>query len=337
MAELVLGIGSSHGPMLSTPPDLWSLRAEDDRNDPALHYRGRTWTYPELEAERAGEKLQAQLTAEVRQQRFDACQSAIAELSRVFEAARPDVVVLVGNDQVEMFWDGLVPMFTVYWGDKVPNRLPPSEAAARLPAGIQIAMHANAPDESVEYPGCPELGLHILDRVQGEGFDLASMQKIPPHRGDWRSIPHAFGFIFHRIMHDRAPPTVPIVQNTFYPPNQPRVGRSIAFGRALGRAIRSWPSDQRVALIGSGGLSHFVVDEAFDQVVLDTIRSGQAERLEALDESAFQSGSSETKNWIPVIAAMAQEGLKPTVVDYVPCYRSTAGTGNGMGFVYWTP
>lgn len=336
MARVVLGIGASHGPMLSTPPALWSLRAKDDRRDPALHYRGRTWTYPQLEAERAGEDLPAQLTDEVKQKRFDACQAAIGELARAFEAARPDAVVLIGNDQMEMFWDGLVPMFTVYWGQTIPNRLPPAEAAARLPEGIRVAMRANAPDDPVEYPGCPELGLHLLDRIQGEGFDLASMQKIPPHRGDWRSIPHAFGFIFHRIMKDAAPPTVPIVQNTFYPPNQPRVARSIAFGRALAKALQDWESDARVAVIGSGGLSHFVVDEAVDQVILDAIRSGRAERLLDLDEADFQSGTSETKNWIPVIAAMAEIGLKPRVVDYVPCYRSTAGTGNAMGFVTWS-
>ena len=40
-------------------------------------------------------------------------------------------------------------------------------------------------------------------------------------------------------------------------------------------------------------------------------------------------------SWVPVAGAMADLGYKPTVVDYVPCYRSLAGTGNAMGFVYW--
>ena len=335
MAEIVLGIGSSHGPMLTTPPDQWDLRAIEDRRNPQHHFHNRTWTYDELEAERAGENLAAQLTAEVKQDRFDRCQSAIATLARVFKEARPDVVVLVGNDQMEMFWDGLVPMFSVYWGDTVPNSLPPPEVAERYPPGIRVAMKANAPDEPVEYPGCPDLAMHILRSVQADGFDPASMQKVPPHRGGWVSIPHAFGFIFHRIMGDHVPPTVPVVQNTFYPPNQPSVRRSIDFGRALARAIRSWPADRRVALIGSGGLTHFVIDEAVDQVILDAIRAGDPGRLEALDEATFQSGTSEAKNWIPVIGAMAELGCAPTVVDYVPCYRSTAGTGNAMGFVYW--
>jgi len=36
-----------------------------------------------------------------------------------------------------------------------------------------------------------------------------------------------------------------------------------------------------------------------------------------------------------VIAAMHAAGLKYHQVDYVPCYRSEAGTGNAMAFVYW--
>ncbi len=335
MAEIVLGIGTSHGPMLSTPPDQWSLRAADDRRNPQHHFKGRVWTYDELEAARAGENLAAQLTPEITQDRYDRCQAAIATLSRVFEEAAPDAVVVIGNDQTEMFWDGLVPMFTVYWGQTIPNSLPPEEYARNWPPGIRIAMRANAPDAPIEYPGAPDLGLHILTSVQAEGFDLASMQKLPPHKGGWTSIPHAFGFVFHRLMGDRVPPTVPIVENTFYPPNQPTVVRSIAFGRALAKAIRGWDADKRVAIIGSGGLTHFVIDEEVDAVILDAIRAGDPGRLEQLSEAVFQSGTSETKNWIPVIGAMAELGCAPTVVDYVPCYRSTAGTGNAMGFVYW--
>ena len=334
MAEIVLGIGTSHGPMLTTPPENWHLRAADDRKN-THPFRGRVWTYAELEQERAGENFAAQLTHEVTHERFDRCQTALATLGQVFHETAPDVVVVVGNDQMEMFADGLVPTFAVYWGDTVPNSLPPAEYASRWPEGIRIAMRAHAPDEPTEYPGCPELGLHIIESVQAEGFDLASMQKLPPHRGGWTSIPHAFGFIYHRLLGDRVPPTVPIVQNTFYPPNQPTVVRSIAFGRALAKSIRDWDCDKRVALIGSGGLTHFVIDEQVDAVILEAIRAGDAKILERLPESAFQSGTSETKNWIPVIGAMAELGCQPTIVDYVPCYRTEAGTGNAMGFVYW--
>jgi hypothetical protein len=34
---------------------------------------------------------------------------------------------------------------------------------------------------------------------------------------------------------------------------------------------------------------------------------------------------------------MSALGVPAHVVDYIPCYRSLAGTGNAMGFVYWQP
>ena len=93
--------------------------------------------------------------------------------------------------------------------------------------------------------------------------------------------------------------------------------------------------EARVALIASGGLSHFVIDEALDAVVLDGLRKGELTSITALAESVFQSGTSEIKNWIPLAAAMIELGIPAHVVDYVPCYRSLAGTGNAMGFAYW--
>jgi len=336
MAEIVLGMASSHGPTLSTPPDKWSVRAADDMRNPELHYRGKVWTYEPLVKERDGERVFGpKITIEERTARFNRCQKALDEMARVFAEVKPDAVVLIGNDQMEMFWDGLVPAFAVYWGKEIANRLPTPERIAQLPPGVQLSMHANSPPEPTLYPGEPDLGLHLLKALQGEGFDVASMTKIPPHRGDYVTIPHAFGFIFRRIMRDDPPPTVPVVENTFYPPNQPTIDRCINFGKALVAAIRSWPTNKRVAIIGSGGLTHFVIDEDVDAIILDAIKSGDPQKLKKLSESDFQSGTSETKNWIPVIGAMSGLGLKINVVDYVPCYRTLAGTGTANCFVYW--
>ncbi|MGH9566166.1 MAG: protocatechuate 3,4-dioxygenase, partial [Candidatus Angelobacter sp.] len=125
------------------------------------------------------------------------------------------------------------------------------------------------------------------------------------------------------------------VLNTFYPPNQPSVARCYDFGKSLLRAIESWKSDARVALIASGGLTHFVVDEDVDNAVMDALKSRKIEGVAKLGEPIFQAGTSEIKNWVPVAGAMADLGYEPNVIDYVPCYRSMAGTGNAMGFVYW--
>ena len=53
MAEIVLGIGSSHGPLLSTPPEQWDLRAKADRENKDHWFRGKTYDYESLLKERA--------------------------------------------------------------------------------------------------------------------------------------------------------------------------------------------------------------------------------------------------------------------------------------------
>ena len=163
-------------------------------------------------------------------------------------------------------------------------------------------------------------------------FDVAAMKSLPKPE-----TPHAFGFVFRRIMRDRPIPTVPVLINTFYPPNQPSVRRCYAFGKSILRAIQGWDSDLRVALIASGGLTHFVIDETIDRLFFDALEAHDIGPIVELGEAIFQDGTSEIKNWMPLAGAMAELRFKPTVIDYVPCYRSEAGTGNAMGFVHWHP
>jgi len=67
--------------------------------------------------------------------------------------------------------------------------------------------------------------------------------------------------------------------------------------------------------------------------VLDALVSGEPEPLTTLPRKLMRSGTSEILNW--VAAAGALEELHASVVDYVPGYRSPAGTGTGMAFVHW--
>jgi len=60
-------------------------------------------------------------------------------------------------------------------------------------------------------------------------------------------------------------PIVPLVVNTYYPPNQPTPRRCFALGSAVRKAIESFTLDFRVGILASGGLSHFTVDEELDQ------------------------------------------------------------------------
>jgi 3-O-methylgallate 3,4-dioxygenase len=65
------------------------------------------------------------------------------------------------------------------------------------------------------------------------------------------------------------------------------------------------------------------------------MQAGDSATLTGLPEDMFQSGTSEIKNWITVAGIMNEAGLNMDLIDYVPCYRSEAGTGSAMGFAQW--
>lgn len=331
MAQIVLGLGTSHGPMLSTAPESWGLRVPADRAN-RHYYKGKTWSFDELVLLRKNEHLEQQITLDVWRQRHAACRAAIDKLARIFAEARPDIAVIFGNDQMECFNETLVPAFGIMWGETIVNSMYSEARMAALPPGIGVSVPGHIPPGGATYRAVPELAQHLIRSAIRDQFDVAAMKRMP---GD--ETPHAFGFVFRQIMCDDVVPTVPVILNTFYPPNQPQVTRCFEFGRSIVRAVQSWDSNARVAIIASGGLSHFVIDEEVDRTVLGAMRTGAIREIAALGEDIFQDGTSEIKNWIPVAGAMAELGFNMNVVDYIPCYRSAAGTGNAMGFVSWRP
>ena len=76
-----------------------------------------------------------------------------------------------------------------------------------------------------------------------------------------------------------------------------------------------------------------MVDEELDQLALDGMKSKSITKLSQLPREKINSGSSEIRNWVVVTGAT--EHLDMDLIDYVPCYRSPAGTGCAMGFAQW--
>ncbi len=326
MAEIVLGLGMSHSPMLSTPVELWHLHAERDQKNPELHFRGRVYNFAQLGQIRAGEHLDRHLSEKIWRAKQEACQQAIAALAKRLAEARPDAVVIIGDDQRELFYDDNMPALAIFWGRQI-ECIPPV-AKAKHPS-IEVARRDQFGDERVSYAVEAELGRHLVEQMMVDGFDVAQFTRQP----EGRTIGHAFTFVWRRILKSRAMPIVPVTVNTFYPPNQPSAKRCYAFGRALRRAIESWDGAKRVAVVASGGLTHFAIDEEVDRMVLEAMRAKDEQRLCGIGEEVLRSGSSEVKNWI--VAAGALQSLKMEQVDYVPAYRSEAGTGCGMAFAEW--
>ena len=186
MADIVLGIGSSHGPLLSTPPEQWDLRAKADRENKGHWFRGRTYDYESLLRERAP-GFAGEVTVEVRRERFMQCRHALEKLGTKFNEVAPDAVVIIGNDQREFFNPGLTPAITVYRGSQISN----VQHLHEDQPGLNIAEPANSPEEGALYPGATDLADHILRSLGDENFDLAQSDETPsgaPRGG----IPHAF-------------------------------------------------------------------------------------------------------------------------------------------------
>lgn len=336
MAEIVLGMWTSHGPTLSTTPEQWANRVAADKKRPA-DFRCNTYTFDELIELRRDENLGEQCTLEERTRRHARCQQAIKTMADKFEEIAPDVCVIMGNDQRELFIDTIIPALTVYAGETFYNEPASPEQAALMPPGIHEAEAGHNPPQYTEYPGLPELADKVIKNLITAEFDVARSTRLPAHAEHWSSgIPHAFGFPIRMIMRDRAVPILPVISNTFFPPNQPTAKRCFDMGQVVGRTINEWDTDLKVAVFGSGGMSHFVIDEEFDHMFFQAFKKRDAETLKNIDEGYFQSGTSELKNWIAAAGILFDTELDGDVVDYIPCYRSEAGTGTANGFVYWT-
>jgi aromatic ring-opening dioxygenase LigB subunit len=101
----------------------------------------------------------------------------------------------------------------------------------------------------------------------------------------------------------------------------------------MAHALAASPIDARVAVIASGGLSHFLCEEAFDRKVIQAIKEHDFGTLTQIPQEALCSGTSETRNWIALAGAIAH--LRCTYDEYIPVYRTPAGTGIGLAFAAW--
>jgi 3-O-methylgallate 3,4-dioxygenase len=332
LADIVLGIASSHTPQLSSGVDMWPDHADRDRRvgeQPRLIGKdGEYHSYDEI-LTNAAPGMVLQLTEEIWQDKYRRCQAAIAGLSERLAKADPDIAIVIGDDQRELFLDDGIPALACYAGDELVDMPPDEEARARQPKGIRAAAWAVHADHPEHHPVNAALSQHIAEQLALADFDITLFTQQPAGR----SLGHAFTFPRYRLGLSATTPIVPLFVNTYYQPNVPSAARCYGLGQVVRRAVESWDSGGRVAVIASGGLTHFVIDEDLDRRVLAGITERDASLLTSLPRASLRSGNSEILNW--VAAAGALEGLTATAVDYVPGYRSPAGTGTGMAFAYW--
>ena len=317
MAEIVIGIGTSHSPQLSIRAKDWEHLLKKDQTDPRLDYAKLV--------KQAKPGLETELTPEKFRQRDEACLKSVKDLGDALRTSSADVVVVLGDDQHEQFHEDNMPTFAIYHG----KSLPVVTHTGRNPAGWKNAEEKGWAETAPEYETEPALAEHLVRELTDAEFDIARCNKLRPEIG----VGHAFSFLYRRVLPGSKIPMVPVMVNTYYPPNQPTPKRCYNFGRALRRAIESWKSEKRVAVMASGGLSHVVIDEEIDQMVMDGLKNKKPEMLFHLPRERLWGGTSEILNWVALAGAMEDRELE--YFEYVTTYRSPAATGCGMGFAYW--
>ena len=331
MAKIVLGLGTSHTPMLLASDETLPRFQETDRNIKHRDKEGRPATYAEL-LEKADPKMAAMVAPAALVARQNKARAAVAHLQKTLAGAKLDALIVMGDDQDESYREDCRPTFAVYYGDTILNSNEQHELyRARFPEWYVKNRQGFFEDKAPRaYPVDAKLAVHLIDYLMENGFDPATSKSMRKGEGEG----HAVAYVHRRVMDDKKPvPVVPVFLNTYFAPNQPRPRRCYELGRAVRKAVETYPGDARVGIIASGGLSHFLVDEDFDRAILKACADKDAEFLQNLPRNKLHAGSSEILNWVGIAAAC--EHLDLDWFEYVPGYRTPAGTGTGLSFASW--
>jgi hypothetical protein len=331
VAELVMGIAMSHGPMVVSEVPTWLKIAEMDQYSTLLvDTSGTPVTFDELR-KASGERYAEYATEERFRTQRELVTSSIERLRNEVKQAEIDLIVVIGDDQWELFGDDYVPALAVYTGEMLEFTTAGKRGRYGARVGGLDDVHAGyGMDARNRWPGHQAFALHAISGLIERGFDPATINEPSAPSG----LGHAFGVVECQLMQTPgALPLVPIVVNTYWPPNQMPPARCWDLGTALREVIDSFPEDLKVAMVASGGLSHFVTDEKLDMQTLEPLRAGNPRGLLDLPVHLLNSGNSEIRNWISLAACC--EDLSFAWDEYTPVYRTASGTGCGMAFARW--
>lgn len=335
MSDITFACGTSHAPILTLPPKYWDRsKTGDMRPVDTVHYDGAVYAYAELLKLRGSDMLTYGNSPESRRRHFNRIQECIAELgTRVADAAL-DALVIIGDDHHEFFGPAVQPPFFIYTGEEAYN--PGYDPDDYEDEALAIIMSGRRTREPAYFKCAPDLATVIVAGAATDGFDVTVANTVNEGVDGPLEIGHSVAFVHRRVLNGNEVPLVPVLMNTYFPPNQPSIARCFEFGRSIGRAVQTWSGDQKVGVVASGGLTHFAVIEEFDRKVIEALRTRDIDTLLGIPEPVLQSGTSEVKNWVAALGVIWETDLLMDLIDYVPAYRSDAGTGVGAAFATWS-
>ena len=227
-------------------------------------------------------------------------------------ANKPDVIILVFNDHATAFSLEVIPTFAL-------------GCAAEFP----IADEGWGPRPVPAVKGHPELAAHIAQSVILDEFDLTLCNKMEVDHGLTVPLSLMFG------QPDAWPcPVVPLMVNVVqYPP--PTGNRCYNLGKAIRRAVESFPEELNVVVFGTGGLSHQLqgpraglINAEFDQDFLDRLTTDvpsltRKPHIEYLREAG--SEGIEMVMWLVMRGALDDDAREVYRFYHVPASNTAVG------------
>ncbi|MFE3257928.1 hypothetical protein ACFXPS_00625 [Nocardia sp. NPDC059091] len=247
----------------------------------------------------------------IRERIFD----AYAEVARRVADLAATTLIIIGTDHYLLFGPGCLPQALIGIGD-VDGPL------ERLP-GMRKR----------QFPDNQALARHLVSHGHHTGIDWAVADSL--------TVDHSVAIPYFRIGADAELPVIPIYLACGVEPLLP-LRRAAQIGANLKEAVESWDGNERVVVIGSGGISHWVgtgdmgrVNETFDRMVLDLVAAGDVETLASLrDEYILDHGGNgglEIRNFVAAMAALGP--CTGTVI----AYEAVPEWITGLGFAELIP
>ena len=233
--------------------------------------------------------------------------AAWTAMTAAIAAAAPDVVVLVAPDHYETFGPENLPIFCL-------------GAAGQHDAWNEHGI----PGDTVR--GDEAVGLALHESLVHAGFDVSLSREM--------NLDHGFLVPVQRLrLGGRR--IVPLYVNCNTPP-LPSLQRCRDLGTALRVAIGDLPGDTSVAVLGTGGLSHWVgvprsgeINEKWDRALLDLVARGELDAVAAMsDEEILEqagNGALEIRTWVVASACAGDPGGR--VLGYAPMSSWITGIG----------
>jgi hypothetical protein len=232
-------------------------------------------------------------------------------VARWLAEKKPDVLFFCFNDHATTFFFDHYPTFALGVSDE-----------------YRIADEGTGVRHIPRLKGHAPLARHIARSLVADEFDIAVFQDLPIDHGlhspltlMWPSQPDWPGRV------------IPLFVNVLQEP-QPKPARCYKLGRAIRRAIEAYPEDLKVAMVGTGGLSHQMIgdragfnDEAWDREFLDLIER-DPERLAKMTVQDFMrrggNEGAEVIMWLIMRGALDERAKKVHQNYYLPMTTAMA-------------